>query len=189
MATNAFTIDPHDAENASNGYSRYAAYLRDHVKHFMVSDYDGETPTTDAAEFAHAAFIIGQSPIMAPPYVIPHRLVLRSTPHWDERHRPAMNIDLAMPELPAVVAMLTQSWTGWDTTRSGRFIEPDRNDRSSAFATLTLRVTYDEDVTLPAPRYNSDNSPDWETCQAAVAALVTHLNKVLKPFVQMLDVR
>jgi len=179
VPTPAFTIDANDQNNATNGVSRYAEYLRLHAARFKDYDYDGDAFTTDAHEFATTAFSIGQPPIMAPPYIETHRLVLRAATHWDEDGRPAMNVDLAMPALPAQLRMLTQTWNGWDHTRNHAFIRPDDNRCNSIFATLTARVSY-ADLELPAPRYSHD-CPDWQTCRDAVAALVTHLNTALSP--------
>lgn len=188
MAPTAFTLDRNDASNASNDYSRYAAYLSSHCKMFEVSGHNGDEPTTDPAEFASYAFMIGQAPIMAPPYIQSHPLVRRAVTHWDEDGHPAMNVDLAMPQLPAQLGGLvaeTWTWNGWETLRNGALAEPDNNNRNSIFTTVTVRVTYGH-LLLPDPLY-LDGVPIWSTAVAAVGILVNHLNDTLAPFLNRLD--
>ena len=59
-----------DYTNASDGISRYGAYLRGHAEEFQSwhgEDLDGIT--TDPGEFAAAAFRVACGPIMSPGYV------------------------------------------------------------------------------------------------------------------------
>ena len=61
-----FTFDDiGDRDRASDGVSRYGAYLRRNVNRF---DWD-EPVTTDPAQFARAAWEVATCPIMAPPYL------------------------------------------------------------------------------------------------------------------------
>ena len=187
MAPTAFTLDPNDARDASNDYSRYAAYLRQHRRMFEVSSYNGDEPTSDRYEFASYAFTIGQTPIMAPPYIQSHPLIRRAVTHWDEDGRPAMNVDLAMRQLPAQLGGLvadTWTWNGWETLRNGSLAEPDNNDRNSVFTTVTIRVTYGH-LLLPDPLY-LDGAPIWSSAVAAVGVLINHLNDTLAPFLRRL---
>lgn len=69
MFVRAFDPDEgYDQDLASDGVSRYGAYLAHHRRQFAC---DGE-PTTDAGEFAAAAWRIAQPPIMVPAYVSIH---------------------------------------------------------------------------------------------------------------------
>lgn len=180
----AFTIDPNDKRDASNGISRYATYLTDQRKRFKVSDYDGDVFTTDAHEFAGYAFTVGYA-LMSPRYIRPHRLVVAAEPHWDEYARPAMTIRLAMPEMPEPLRMMTMASHGWHKLRSGDLAEPDNNGYRSAFASLTLRIPYG-DLELPGPVYRL-GAPEWTACRDAVALLVAHLNEAVSPFLSVLD--
>lgn len=184
MALTAFTLNPADARDE---HSRYASYLSIHRNLFKASSYDGE-PTGAAAEFASYACTIGRTPIMSPPYIQSHPLVLRATPHWDQAGRAAMTVDLAMPQLPAQLGGLvapTWVWNSWQTLRNGNLAEPDNNDRNSIFTTLTARVPYDH-LLLPDPLY-LDGVPILSTAIAAVAILLNHLNDTLAPFLRYLE--
>lgn len=184
----AFTLDPNDARDASNDVSRYGAYLSIHAGRFKVSTHNGDEPTSDPHEFASYAFALGQTPIMSPPYIHSHPLVRRAVTHWDEDGRPAMNVDLAMAQLPSQLGgMVAETWTwhGWETLRNGSLGEPDNNDRNSVFTTVTVRVTYGH-LLLPEPLY-LDGVPIWSTAVAAVGILVNHLNDTLAPFLNRLN--
>jgi len=62
----------HDRNNASDGVSRYGAYLRDHAHLFDPwQEAPGEV-TRDPVEFAIAAFQVATGPIMAPGFVRRH---------------------------------------------------------------------------------------------------------------------
>lgn len=180
----AFTIDPNDKRDASNGISRYSSYLIDQRKLFQVSSYDGDVFTTDAHEFAGNAFTVGYAR-MSPRYIRPHRLVVGAEPHWDEYGRPAMTVRLAMPVMPEPLRMMTMASNGWHTLRSGDLAEPDNNTYRSAFASLTLRIPYG-DLKLPGATYRL-GAPEWTACRDAVALLVAHLNTELSAFLSVLD--
>ena len=187
MSPTAFRIDPHDARDGDHGVPRFASYLIQHKDRFKVSGYDGFVCTDDAAEFAGFAFDIGNT-LMSPPYVDNHRLVLRATPHWDQAMCPALSVDLAMPVLPEPLRrVMTRTWHSWQVKHDGGLIEPEDNSYNNAFARLTVRIPYGG-VKLPAPRYVL-GAPAYEAARDAVAALVTHVNAALVPFLQVLNTR
>src|SRR6266540_539516 len=79
-----------DRSRASDGVSRYGAYLRTHTELFEPwQDEDahgGVTP--DAGEFAVAAFRVATGPIMSPGYVRWHPRVLdHKVSHGDNPER------------------------------------------------------------------------------------------------------
>jgi hypothetical protein len=63
--------DTEDRDRASDGVSRYGAYLRDHAEEFrtLFDQIDDRAVTRDPGEFAAAAWKVATSPIMAPPYL------------------------------------------------------------------------------------------------------------------------
>src|SRR6266536_6688337 len=79
-----------DRTNASDGVSRYGAYLRGHAEEFQPW-YGEETPdgiTREPGEFAAAAFQVATGPIMSPGYVRWHPRVLDHTVGYGEDPEP-----------------------------------------------------------------------------------------------------
>src|SRR6266536_5502881 len=94
-ADQVFTLhDVYDHAHASDGVSRYGAYLAQNARRFR---YGGEKHTPDPTEFAAAAFVVAGPPIMSPPYVGTHPRVLHAAPHWDADRRCALQLELAIP--------------------------------------------------------------------------------------------
>lgn len=75
MTTKAFTVDDgHDADMASDGNSRFGAYIRQRRTMFCE---DGH-PVDDRVRFALTAWRIAQPPIMSPGYVRSHLRVVNN---------------------------------------------------------------------------------------------------------------
>lgn len=164
-----------DRDLASDGVSRYGAYLRQGAHRFR--DWD-DTLTTDAAVFAAQAFEIACAPVMSPPYVVTHPRVLTCVPHRDEDDRRALQVDLAMALPTRVGAALSGVWRGWQHTSSGMVFAPWDNDRPAAYTTLTLRLPFPASDRLPGPAY-VHGAPHTPTARDAVWALVDHANSAL----------
>ena len=176
----------HDRDAASNRRSRFEAYLNLNVDRFL--DYDRE-PTTNADEFALAAFLIALPPVMAPGYVGTDARVLDVVAHWDGEDRPALSVSLvsALPSSPASLA--GSRWSSWrrDGYGSSRlWVEHVGNDRVVLLPTLTVRMPLSS-VVLPTPVY-CGGLPDVEVAKVAVASVCTGLNRALAPVLAMLDV-
>ena len=63
-------IDPdYDREQASDGQSRYGAYVRDHARLFDPWQDAPDGVTRDPVDFAIAAFRVATGPIMGPGFV------------------------------------------------------------------------------------------------------------------------
>lgn len=164
-----------DRELASDGVSRYGAYLHQGAHRFL--DWDDE-PTSDPAAFAAAAWEIATSPVMSPPYVVTHPRVITCVPHRDEDGRRALQVDVAM-RLPARVrAALPPVWRGWQHTRRGPFYAPWDNDRTAVYATVTVRLPFPATDRLPAAAYDG-GLPHTPTAKDAVRVLVAHANTAL----------
>lgn len=183
MNTTAFRIDPSDNESASDGESRYGAYLRIHAHQFHIDD----ELTLDPAEFATTAFTIAVSPLMSPGYVLAHRRVIDLSVHWDDDRRAAIAVSF-VSALPDVVARTIDSaWAGWHRDSWGgepRWLEHDDNDRPVALPTLLTRIPVPVND-LPKPVYRH-RQPDVATAQQAVRTLVTELNTKLAPVLDAL---
>lgn len=164
-----------DQELASDGVSRYGAYLRQGAHRFL--DWDDE-PTGDPAAFAAQAFEIACSPIMSPPYVVTHPRVLTCVPHRDEDDRRALQVELAVGLPTRVRTALPRDWRGWQQTSGGMFYAPWDNDRTAAYATVTVRLPFPAADRLPLCTFDG-GFPHTPTAQAAVQVLVDHTNTEL----------
>jgi hypothetical protein len=162
----AFWVDDrYDQDMASDGCSRYGAYVRQKAHMFR----EGDDWIEDNVRFALTAWRIAQAPIMWPGYVRNHPRILDNCEHWDDEGRAALAIDLAWP-LPTQVARTAMrlDWYGWEPPDE-RWIEPYDNDRPAAFATLVVRVPLPAGR-LPTPRYQNA-VPHVHTAQLAVRTI------------------
>ena len=173
-STAAFWIDDdYDREYASDGISRYWAYLRRRAGEFR---WDG-TPTDDPELFALTAFEIGSPPVMAPGYIRCHPRIQHVARHRDDSGRYALAVDLAAP-LPATAPSCLggRSWAGWCQDQG--WSPPWDNDRPAAFTTLTIRMPVSASW-LPKAAYDRSGYPHWLTVQSAVRSLCERLSDVL----------
>lgn len=127
---------------------------------------------------------------MSPGYLCTHPRILATEPHWDDDSRPALTVRLAAPHPPEIMKALGSTVLGWEPYRDvdGEIVdwlEPWRNDRLSAYATLTVRVPLSPEV-LPTPRYRS-GVPDTATAQHAVKTLCALLNPLIGLLIAVLD--
>jgi hypothetical protein len=178
------TDDRADRDLASDGVSRYGAYLARH-RHLFHRDGDEAPPTRDPVQYALAAWTIACPPIMAPGYVSSHLRIQDVTVHWDDEHRAALAVHIAAPA-PAVTATLCSPWQDWAREHwPGRWFDPYDNDRVTVLTTLTVRVPLDPHR-LPDPRYRS-GIPDTDTAKQTVASLCAALNTDLTGLLAALD--
>jgi len=175
----------HDRANASDGVSRYGAYLRDHADLF---DPWGEAPdgvTRHPVEFAIAAFKVATGPIMSPGYVRFHGRVqghdaLRS----NYGGRLLLSVALAVPS----PVRLRWDWRGWERDFHDRYLEPD-DCRPVGLARLELRWPVPTDR-LPTPgRPRRPGVPNLADAAGAVAVLVEQVNATVGPVLADLEAR
>lgn len=181
----AFTTnDRQDEALASDGVSRYGAYLRQRSHTFR---HDGQDcpPTTDPVRFVITAWTIASSPIMAPAYVTPHPRIQDVTVHWDDDHRAALAVQIAVAA-PAAANHLPSPWRGWiHHHEPQRWFDPYDNDSVTVLTTLTVRLPLNP-TRLPAPQYRS-GAPDTIVAKHAVAAVCRDLNAELNDVLTVLD--
>jgi hypothetical protein len=184
-ADQVFTLhDVYDHAHASDGVSRYRAYLAQNARRFR---YGGEKRTTDPTEFAAAAFVIASPPIMSPPYIGTHPRVLHATPHWDDTRRCAMQLELAIPLTEPIANQLPPHFAGWmRDPSSGHFYVPEDNDEPSACARLAIRIPLPRDL-LPQPAYTHDGVADVDTAKRAIRAICAHGNSIHTHLITTLD--
>jgi hypothetical protein len=166
----------YDTRYASDGESRYGAYLRQAAHRFV----DLDEPIRDAGLFAATAFEIGCSPIMSPPYVHTHPRAVSVVPHGDEDGRRALTVMLAIEVPTDTQVLLPRGWRGWQHPREDEhWYEPWDNDRPAVTTTLTVRVPFPPTTVLPEPVYDRRGNPDVSTAKDAVRALAGHTNAQL----------
>ena len=180
-----FTLrDVYDYTHASDGQSRYRAYLAQYACRFR---YVGEDLTKEPTEFAAAAFVIASPPIMSPPYIGTHPRVLHATPRWDMDHRCALHLELATPLAEHVVDQLPRHFGGWKRDHSsGRYYSPEDHDEPTACAQLAIRIPLRVDL-LPEPTYTPGGVADVDTAKRALRAMCTHVNSLLTHMIVGLD--
>jgi hypothetical protein len=181
----AFTVDETaDTELASDGMSRYSAYLRQKTHMFLV-DGQGCPPTEDTVEFACIAWTIARPPIMVPGYVSDHPRIQDATVRWDDDGRAALATHIAIPA-PMAADRLSSRWRGWTRLpHSQGWVCPDDNQHITVLNTLTVLVPLDTGI-LPAPRYERGVASS-DVAKRSIAALCETLNKELADLLTAID--
>jgi hypothetical protein len=173
----------YDRASASDGVSRYGAYLRDHADLF---DPWGEAPdgvTADPVELAIAAFKVATGPIMSPGYVRWHGRVQdhHATRSEHDGHL-VVSVTLAVPS----PVPLPWSWRGWERDFHDRYLEPDHR-RPVGLGRLELRWPVPTDQ-LPIPaRPKRPGVPNLRDATRAVEALVAAINATTGPVLADLE--
>jgi hypothetical protein len=176
-----------DYAHASDGVSRYGAYLRGHTK--LFEPWRGEdTPdgiTCDPGEFAGAAFQVATGPIMSPGYVCWHPRVLDHKVSNGENPEPGRLV-LKVTLATALPLRLGAPWWSWTEYLGRDWREPD-DDRHAAPARLELR--WPLPVTgLPHPRPpRQPGQPNLADAKASVRALVAAINATAGPVLAKLE--
>jgi hypothetical protein len=175
----------YDRTSASDGVSRYGAYLRDKAELF---DPLGEAPdgvTGDRVDFAAAAFRVATGPIMSPGYVRWHGRVCKYGAGRSEHDdRLVLSVTLVVPS----PVRLGWDWRGWERDFHGDWLEPD-DRRPVGLTRLELRWPVDTDR-LPAPgRPRRPGVPNLRDATRAVAVLVEQVNATCGPVLAELEAR
>jgi hypothetical protein len=176
----------YDRANASDGVSRYGAYLRGHPEAFAPFHGPGAGGITlDAGEFAAAALRVATGPIMSPGYVGWHPRVLDHTVGHGQDPEPdrlVCGVTLAT-SLPR---WLGAPWRGWTQYLGRDWVEPG-DDRHAALARLELRWPVPV-ASLPRPGTPATpGEPNLRDATAAVAALVAQVNATAGPVLARLE--
>jgi hypothetical protein len=141
--------DRYDREYASNGVSRFGAYLKQNASLFRDGWSDEPAPIKDPAEFAVHAWQVATGPIMAPGYVR-----FRPDLHGVKLHRDdddgSLYVDVHVPLPHAYIGRGTSrfpySWQDWELERDydgegyRGMQEPRENKRLSVLASAVVRV-------------------------------------------------
>jgi hypothetical protein len=168
----------YDRAYASDGQSRYGAYVRDHARLFDPWQDAPDGVTTDPIEFAMAAFRVATGPIMWPGFVRWHpRVCGYGVDRSDQDGRLVMSVTLATA---APLRLPGGTWRGWDRDVGGRFLEPE--DRGPlALGRLELRWPLDGDQVHRPARPRMPGRPNLVDATTAVAVLVGSANDTAGP--------
>ena len=197
MTTRVFWIDHgHDKAAASDGISRYGAYVRDRIAGIggFGECWDGTWDTRLAERFAACAWETATSPVMAPPYAHSCRQVLSARLWVDADDDAGLIAAVTLaggPWPPGMGRIGGRAWRPWPHDRSwGEAFprEPYGSEIAAggyALASLQLLFTVPASI-LPAVPRPRRGEPERAAAQA-VTALVDHLNEVTGPVLAALE--
>jgi hypothetical protein len=175
-----------DRERASDGVSRYAAYVRQAARGFTE---DAEVFDDPAAAWAVRAWNTACPPVMCPGFVAWHPRVLSARAERDEWAgdlRVTVDLVSALPESVARVA--GYEWSCWRYEEWGeRYEEPELRQAGrdkSLLPTMTASVLIAPASVFPTV---AGPVPDWREAARAVGAVCRVLNAALGPIVAALD--
>ena len=187
-APTAFWLDrDYDREYASDGISRYGAYLRD-------ATFEPWTDHDQAVEWAAFAWRRATGPVMSPGYVRYHPQVLAAQlerSSWDGSLAAAVTLISSRPEelkIPLARGLKLGDreayWQDWpieclgDTVSYHEPSEADIADRPYLLATVSLQFTVPS-AALPDPPATS--AALLSAGQQAVEVVVAELNRTVGP--------
>jgi hypothetical protein len=175
----------HDRPAASDGVSRYGAYLRDHAALFDPWGEAADGVTADPVEFSIAAFKVATGPIMSPGYLRWHgRVRDHGAGRSEHDGRLVLSVTLAVPS----PVRLGWDWRGWERDFHGDWLEP--NDRHPVgLARLKLRWPVGTDrLPTPGPP-RRPGVPNLADAARAVVVLVDQVNATVGPVLAELEAR
>jgi hypothetical protein len=190
----AYVNDEYDRDNASDGNSRYAAYLRQNHNLFRDGWSDEPRPVQDPAEFAVHAWTVATGPIMAPGYVWIRPDLRKVTLHHDEDDG-ALYADIHIPLRHSHIGGNTKrfpySWQDWESEPdySGAqyvsLLEPRSIKKPSVLAAATVRIPGRDWPHLITPTAYEGRTLLDEARQA-VFTVAQHINDDAGPIVATL---
>ncbi len=187
------TVDEaYDRHNASDGRSRFGAYLRDRAA--SLRDEDGAP--LYAEEFAAAVWRIATSPVMSPGYVCVRPDIRAIIPAWSNEGDGQLTFEVQVPVLQASLGLswtLPAIWRDWrpehapgaDQDEPYRWWAQPSGSRPALLTTSVLRLTVDDTWNLPRPTHTAGPGlvADGKRSVAAVAEAV---NRHAGPIVALL---
>jgi hypothetical protein len=174
-----------DRSRASDGVSRYGAYLRGHTELFDPWRDALGGITEDPGEFAIAAFQVATSPIMSPGYVRWHPRVLDHQVGYGEDPDPGRLV-VKVALATSLPMCLGSPWWRWTTYMGRDWSEPE-DAKQAALACLRLRWPLPV-ATLPRPRPPARSGyPNLRDAKVSVRALVAAINQTAWPVLAKLE--
>jgi hypothetical protein len=195
----AFWIDDeYDREQASDGISRYGAYVRRATS--LGESWDGtwEDPDIRQARFAAAAWSTATGPVMAPGYVRHHPRVLAGRVAynaWDGTLNGLVRVVIPWPQ-PLAQSRAWQSgdswWQDWPVEKFGGgracYREPGDEEiaaRRYLMASAALIFPLSARTLPAAPAGPRDDLED--RAREAVRVLTDAMNDVVAPVIELLE--
>lgn len=193
----AFWIDyDYDQENASDGVSRFGAYVRQ--SSMFAESWDGtwDDAQVRQARFAEAAWATATTPVMSPGFVRRHPRVIDATVQvnpWDATL--AGSVQLVTPWPHALASsrdwQRAERWQDWPTETFGlmRWREPDEHELTGhAYLMASARLVFPLPALAGLPPVPSGPDDCVEVAaRDVVAALVRAMNAVVVPVIQTLE--
>jgi len=192
----------YDTEQASNGHSRYGAYVRDRIDWF-ADCWDGCDEGVLPARFAATAWRIATGPVMVPGYIRRHRRVLSTElacSYWDGSLLARVDLITPWPQpLRQDSGWVKQTdrgwWRDWPIEFGDAYCEPGDEDLAKApylLTTASLRFTVPSAELSDAPRASGgaglpDPAALLTAAQQSVARAVRAVNRVVWPVIDQLE--
>lgn len=168
--------DVHDLARASDGFSRFGAYLAMRLPAVIDNDPD---VLTDPVRWAAFAWATATTPVMSPGYLDWNGPIEDIQVGWDDGH---LAVEAVLRTDPPVDL---PGWRGWDRDRQGDHVEPWHATRT-ALTRITLRAMLVE-LELPSPPGEASSREDIVfTAKAALSAVALAVEDVLVPVVDAL---
>lgn len=186
-STLAVIDDDYDRRHASNGHSRFAAYL----DRYAGLPQDGEPPYT-AAEFAVTTWGIATAPVMSPGYVRLRPDLLAVTAHLaeDDPAGLVMRITAPVPHRALATSPRPGRWLDWERDCHDRgpwspTVEPIPDHRPVLVLSAYLCLPVPTGV-LVTPTTNRTGPELTAQAKTSVAVLAEHINRTAGPAVAAL---
>ncbi|GAA3019411.1 hypothetical protein GCM10010519_56000 [Streptomyces lactacystinicus] len=178
--------DSADREDASDGYSRYGAYIAQHA-----ADFRDDGQPLRPVDFAAAAWRTATSPVMAPGYV-----TVRPDLHQIEVYidhcggaQFCAKVGLRHNALAHRPNGRSRDWERAPWSRPGEpwpvLAAPDRTDRPAVLVTATVLLPIPDSI-LTAPTAAAPGRTLTGEAKTVVGALAEHANAHLAPLVNEL---
>ncbi|WP_433239893.1 hypothetical protein [Actinomadura nitritigenes] len=196
-----FWIDEvYDRDYASNGASRFGAYVRDRLSTTFAECWDGtrDEPSTRLAEFASAAWRTATGPVMAPGYVRYNSRVRSASVERSQWDGSLLAVVSLVAPWPTALArsfdwQRGRHWRDWPTELRGEgydFVAPTERDVAEyPFLQASITLTFSLPVAgLPAAPEGPKDDVE-QLAREAVASLVAGLNATVEPVLDLLEGR
>jgi hypothetical protein len=163
--------EAYDRTHASDGLSRYGAYLA--IRLPAVCEFDSDV-LTDPVRWAAFAWATATTPVMSPAYLDWNGPIEDIQISWDDGH---LAVEAVLRTDPPVNL---PGWLGWDRDRQGNPAEPWYAKRT-ALSRVALRAILEE-IRLPRLPQDAHCRQDVVlAAKAAVTAVAVAVEDVLDP--------
>ncbi|MFD5463326.1 hypothetical protein ACFWIQ_10950 [Kitasatospora sp. NPDC127059] len=175
--------DTADRKQASDGHSRYGAYIAQHT-----ADFHEDGRPLRPVDFATAAWRTATSPVMAPGYVTVRPDLDRIEVYRDHDGGAQFcaRVGLRHSALAHRPDSRALDWERSPWSRPGEqwpvLVDPERTDRPAVLVTATLLIPIPDGI-LIAPSTARPGPALTREAKAAVRALAEHANAQLAPLV------